>query len=415
MSAPKPVKTPLVDKDIDLINADELRYLLTLRYYPKGTTLLPKLTWRDFLPYPGIENGLQPILEGTIKSVIDYRKPEKVGIAISGGVDSTSVLALTRKLYPELDIKTLCITFGDDEREAKDAERIAEMFETDHHNLHVENPIDELPRQIAVLRVPRWNAYTYYIFEHFGRSKVDILLTGDGGDELFGGYVFRYRKILDSGINPINPEIYLSTHMMDWVPDQEAMFGSEIKFSWEGIYSVLKEHFRNPLDKLGQTFLADYNGKLLYDFAPTNAAFAKHLKVDTFAPLLSKEVIHVASHLPYNLKYDHRNNVGKIILRRILMENFAYDSAIKPKIGFGLNRAEMWDKTKGNMIPLFENSRCVEMDLIDRDWLRKAVTKAEMESDEIKLRYITKLFMIFALEIWLRLFVTKELKASDYP
>ncbi len=415
MSTPRPIKAPMVEKNASRVNVDELRYLLTLRYYPKGATSLPKLIWKDFLPYPGIENGLQPILEGTIKAVIDYRKSEKVGIAISGGVDSTSVLALTRKLYPKLDIKTLCITFGDDEREARDAERIAEMLDTDHHRLHVENPIEELPKQIAVLGVPRWNAYTYYIFEHFGRSKVDILLTGDGGDELFGGYVFRYKKILDAGINPLSAKAYLNTHVMDWVPDQEAMFGSKIKFTWKGIYSALEEHFKNPLDKLGQAFLADYNGKLLYDFAPTNAAFAKHFKVNTFAPLLSKEIINVASHLPYSMKYDHKNNVGKIILRRILIENFAYESAIKPKIGFGLNRAEMWDKTKGNIIPFFENSRCVEMDLIGRDWLKKAVTKAENESDETKLRYITKLFMIFALEIWLRLFVTKELKASDCP
>jgi asparagine synthase (glutamine-hydrolysing) len=415
MSAPKSDKTSLADIDSGLVNVDELRYLLTLRYYPSGSTRLPKLTWRDFVPYPGIENGLQPILEGTLRSAIDYGKPEKVGMAISGGVDSTSVLALTRKLYPDLDIRTLCITFGDDEREAKDAERIAEMFDTDHQSLHVENPIAELSKQIAVLRVPRWNAYTYYIFEHFGRSKVDMLLTGDGGDELFGGYVFRYKKILELGTDPIDSKSYLSTHMMDWVPDQEAMFGPKIKFTWENIYSALEEHFKNPLDKLGQTFLADYNGKLLYDFAPTNAAFAKHFKVDTFAPLLSKEVINIASHLPYSLKYDHKNNVGKIILRRILIENFAYESAIKPKIGFGLDRAEMWNKTKNNIVPLFENSRCVEMDLIDRDWLRKAIAKAEMESDVTKLRYITKLFMIFALEVWLRLFVTKELKASDYP
>ena len=413
MSTLKSAKTSLAEKDSNMINLDELCYLLTLRYYPKGSTPLPKLTWRDFLPYPGIENGLPPILEGAIKSVVDYRKPQKVGIAISGGVDSTSVLALTRKLYPDMSIKTLCVTFGDDERESRDAENVAETFETDHYSLHVENPISELPKQIAALRVPRWNAYTYYIFEHFGRSRVDMLLTGDGGDELFGGYVFRYKKILDSGIDVLNAKVYLSTHKMDWVPNQETMFGTKIKFKWEDIYSTLEEHFKNPLDKLGQTFLADYNGKLLYDFAPTNTAFAKHFNVNTVAPLLSKEVINVASHLPCNLKYDHKNNVGKIILRRILIENFAYESAIKPKIGFGMNRAEMWDKIKGNIIPLFENSRCVELDLIDSDWLKKAISKAERERDEIRLRYITKLFMILALEVWLRLFVTKELKASD--
>jgi len=413
MSTHKSAKTSLSEKDSHLINLDELCYLLTLRYYPKGSTSLPKLTWRDFLPYPGIENGLPPILEGTIKSVVDYRKPEKVGIAISGGVDSTSVLALTRKLYPELSIKTLCITFGDDERESKDAEQVAEIFGTDHFHLHLENPLSELPKQIAVLGVPRWNAYTYYIFEYFDRCKVDLLLTGDGGDELFGGYVFRYKEILDSCAASLDAKTYVSTHNMDWVSDQAKMFGSKIRFRWEDIYASLSQHFRNPLSALGQTFLADYNGKLLYDFAPTNSTFAKHFKHEMLAPLLNNEVIYAAAHLPYNLKYDHRNNVGKIFLRRVLMENFAYKSATKPKTGFGMDRIEMWQKTKDGIVSAFDEARSVEIGLISKEWLRGAVRKADTEANETRLRYITKLFMILALEIWLRLFVTKEMKASD--
>lgn len=132
-----------------------------------------------------------------------------------------------------------------------------------------------------------------------------------------------------------------------------------------------------------------------------------------FAPLLSNEVIYTAAHLPYHLKYDHKNNMGKIFLRQILMENFAYKSAIKPKIGFGMNRVEMWQKTKDSMKALFDEARCVEMGIIDKAWLAKAQRKADSERDEIRLRYITRLFMILALEVWLRIFVTKEMKASD--
>ncbi|HKZ94873.1 MAG TPA: asparagine synthase C-terminal domain-containing protein [Candidatus Bathyarchaeia archaeon] len=400
-------------EDSSLINLDELRYILTLRYYPKGSTFLPKLTWKDFVPYTGIEAGLQPMIEGAIKSAIDYGNPKKVGIAISGGVDSTSVLALARKLYPRLNIKTLCITFGEDERESQDAEQVSDVFGTHHFHFHIENPLRELPQQIAVLGVPRWNAYTYYIFEYFDRYKVDMLLTGDGGDEMFGGYAFRYKEILDSNARTLDSKAYVNTHKMDWVPDQERMFGSKIKFRWEDIYATLSEHFKNPLSKLGQTFLADYNGKLLYDFAPTNIAFAKHFKQNMFAPLLNNEVIYTAAHLPYHLKYDHKNNVGKIFLRQILMENFAYKSATKPKIGFGMNRIEMWQKTRDSAIGLFDDARCCEMELINKAWLVKAQKQADSGRDGTRLRYVTRLFMILALEVWLRLFVTKELKASD--
>jgi hypothetical protein len=55
----------------------------------------------------------------------------------------------------------------------------------------------------------------------------------------------------------------------------------------------------------------------------------------------------------------------------------------------------------------------VEIGLINRDWLSGAVGKADAEENGTRLRYVTKIFMILALEVWLKLFVTKEMKASD--
>jgi asparagine synthase (glutamine-hydrolysing) len=359
--------------------------------------------------YPGIESAIRPLIEGAIRSAIDFQKPKVVGVAISGGVDSTSVTALTRKLYPELNIKTICVTFGEDVKEATDAQNVAEIFNTDHHHLPIENPIQDLPEMISITKKPRWNAYSYYFFKHI--RPADILLTGDGGDELFGGYVFRYQQIMKE--KTLSPQTYLNTHKMDWVPDQPEMFGGKAKFSWERIYSSISDHFRNPLDKLGQTFLADYNGKLLYDFGPTNGAFAEYFKITAVAPMLSNEVIFTASHLRHNLKYDNKNNVAKILLRQILMENFAYKSAVKPKTGFGMDRFEMWNKNKDLISNLLDKSRSVELGVIRKEWLNKTLRRIDSLEEETKLRYITKMFMILALEVWLRLFVTHEMKPSD--
>jgi asparagine synthase (glutamine-hydrolysing) len=395
------------------MNLDELRAILTLRYYPKGPTLLPKLGWRDFIPYTGIDGVVKPLVEGAIRAAVDYGKPKKVGIAISGGVDSTTVLALTRKLYPELDIKSLCITFGKDVAEATDAQNAADMFETDHFHMNIEGPFQTLPAQIAILKVPRWNAYTYYIFEYFARKKVDMVLTGDGGDENFGGYAFRYKQLLSAPGERLDARLYLDAHKMDWVPDQAKMFGRRINFSWEEIYSYFTEYFSNPLTKLAQVFYADYSGKLLYDFAPTNIGFAKHFGLNAVAPLLNTEVIYTANHLPYEFKYDYKNNIGKVILRQILLGNFAYKAAVKGKIGFGMDRFEMWRTNKERVTSALDKARCVEMELIDKGWLKSAFEKAESGTEELRLRYITRLFAVLALEVWLRLFITKEIKPTD--
>lgn len=413
MKQANPTRAAKPAAEADSMNADELRAILTLRYYPKGPTSLPKLGWRDFIPYSGIDGVIKPLIEGALRAAVDYEKPKTVGIAISGGVDSTTVLALTRKLYPDLTIKSLCITFGKDIGEAADAQNAADMFQTDHFHMNLEGPFQTLPAQVAILRLPRWNAYTYFIFEYFARNKVDMVLTGDGGDENFGGYAFRYKQLLSTPGARLDARTYLDAHKMDWVPDQPKLFGKRIRFSWDEMYSYVAEYFSNPLSKLGQVFLADYSGKLLYDFAPTNTAFAQHFGLNSVAPMLNTEVIYAASHLPYEFKYDPKNNIGKVILRQILLGNFAYKAAVKGKIGFGMDRFEMWDENKARITSMLDKPRCVELDLIAKEWLKSAFDKTKSETEETKLRYITRLFAILALEVWLRLFITKEMKATD--
>jgi len=204
----------------------------------------------------------------------------------------------------------------------------------------VETPFSELEDQVKIVNEPRWNLYPYFLFKEAAKD-CDLILTGDGGDELFGGYVFRYARLLNSG-SEITAKPYLEAHERDWVPDQEKLFA--MPFDWSGIYQVLEPYFANPLPPIGKVFLADYNGKLLYDFTPTNSAFSRHFGVKIAAPFPEPEVLHLATHIPYSLKYDSVNNLGKVVLRQILLENFAYKPATKEKIGWGMDLIESWDK-----------------------------------------------------------------------
>ena len=150
---------------------------------------------------------------------------------------------------------------------------------------------------------------------------------------------------------------------------------------------------------LGKVFLADYNGKLLHDFTPVGACFSKHFGIKAVAPMLEPEVLHTATHIPYNLKYDKRNKLGKIILRQILIENFGYKPATKGKIGWTMDMAEMWDKYVKNMChDVLSSSRIIDLKLINEEWLGKGFKKANGHD----LRYVSKMFGLLALELWLR-------------
>jgi len=378
-----------------MINTEAIRNILTLRYDPHGPTALPKLSWEDFIEYNGISQLVPSLIEGAVKKTVQTYSPHRIGVGISGGVDSTTVLSLLRKCFPNQEINTYCITFGEDEQEAKDAEHAAETYSTNHEHVRIENPFEDLEKQVSIMNEPRWNLYPYYLFSEVSKS-CDILITGDGGDELFGGYVFRYGYFLKNETEPLMRR-YLEAHNRDWVEDQTELFA--FPFDWSSIYNLLKPSFDNPLPLLGKVFLADYNGKLLYDFTKTNAAFSKYFELRVVAPMLEPEVLHVATHIPRNLKYDEKNNVGKLILRQILLENSGYRPAKKEKIGWGMNISWMWDKyVKDMCLELFDFARFIGLRIINKDWLPKGFKKA----DEHDPRYISKMLGLLALELWLK-------------
>ena len=115
-----------------------------------------------------------------------------LGVLLSGGIDSTSVLAALR--YEGVDdVKTFSIGFEDPSfDESRYFRRAASFFETEHHE-EVFAPrklIDILPEVASILDEPLADASIMptYLLSRFTRGSVKVALGGDGGDELFAGY-----------------------------------------------------------------------------------------------------------------------------------------------------------------------------------------------------------------------------------
>lgn len=114
-----------------------------------------------------------------------------LGVFLSGGIDSSAVLAMMSKLSSE-PIKTFSIGFDDNSyNELKYARRVAGIFNT-HHREEVINPdvINWVEKLIYFLDEPLGDTSIFptYLVSRLAREDVKVVLSGDGGDEIFAGY-----------------------------------------------------------------------------------------------------------------------------------------------------------------------------------------------------------------------------------
>ena len=124
-----------------------------------------------------------------------------LGVFLSGGMDSSSLVALMSKMHSGA-IKTFSIGFGDgdDYNELKFARQVAQHFHTDHHE-YVLGPrvVDTIPHLIWHLEEPIADeaALPLYHLSSMAKEHVKVVLVGDGGDETFAGYnrYFVYQQV----------------------------------------------------------------------------------------------------------------------------------------------------------------------------------------------------------------------------
>ena len=402
-----------MDNKNSIINPLSIVNILTLRYDPHLKPNLPIKTWNDFesntesVNIQSIENSIT----NYIKQKLENFDGQKVSIALSAGVDSTLVLSLVRKIKPDIDIQAVSIKFADSVDETGDAAKIADTFNAEHHIINLENYLSELPKAISIIKMPFWDLHWYYVVKK-SQTLSKVLISGDGGDELFGGYTFRYQKFLSLTTESSSPSekiiAYLDCHERDRVPDQEKIFDQKSNFSWESIHHLLLPYFDNKLSRLEQVFLADYNGKLLYNFNPINTTVIKNFDMQLLTPILNDQLLSSTPHIMHSEKYDQISNIGKLPLRSLLKQN-GHDSLVgKQKLGFNVNTINLW-KSHGHALckDFLIDSRVVKDGWINNDWIKK-----HLDNPELNVKYVNKFLGILAFEIWYRLFVTKEMNSN---
>jgi asparagine synthase (glutamine-hydrolysing) len=147
---------------------------------------------------------LQEFMETSVKLRLVSDVP--VGAFLSGGVDSSIVVAIMARLHSG-PLHTFCIGFDSDKDETRYAAEVARLFDTVHHEITCkDSDFEDLDRIIWHLDEPIGDAIILptYLLAKAARQQVKVVLSGEGADEVFGGYLFhktllavcRYKKYI---------------------------------------------------------------------------------------------------------------------------------------------------------------------------------------------------------------------------
>jgi len=160
-------------------------------------------TFRYWQPEFVHSNGHRPPSQGEAIETVRHRFREAVrlrlrsdvpvGAFLSGGIDSTLVVSTIRQLLPNTSFTTFCASFDDEElNEAPYARQIAEHISSDHHEVHFSSAdllgifndlIDHYDEPFADASM-----FPTFAVCRSAREHCKVMLSGDGGDECFGGY-----------------------------------------------------------------------------------------------------------------------------------------------------------------------------------------------------------------------------------
>lgn len=377
---------------------NSIRNILTLRYDPEEVGPISHKNWKDFAPTQSDAAGHKSeeiLYAGIVNHLIDY---DRIAIALSSGVDSSLLLALVRDAYPEKKIVAIHYTgVNNDELEA--TKKLAIQFDAELKILKPAPVIDRIEFMIRMMDSPKWDCYDYVIPFKAKEEKCDILVSGDGADELFAGYTFRYKQFEQiTGGRASWPYVdeqisaYLACHRNDYVTEQEKLFG--FNFNWlADIHPYFTEAFKNPLTLMMKLILSDYNGKLAHNFTVKQDKFSKQFDIPIFSPFLTPEMTNFATHIPFTEKY--RNGIGKLPLRAIC-KRMGINPPIQ-KMGFTHDIKSEWNNFKNKYLITIadKDSLIYKTGMINFHWFIENFAKTEE-------RVINKLVSLHTLEKYLQ-------------
>ncbi len=394
------------------------------------------------------ESQLADKVYETLTNSVKYRmiSDVPVGAFLSGGVDSSAIVALMRQ-NTEKQIKTFTIGFeGEPDYDELDyAEKVANMFDTDHHVKIVkqEDFLESLDTIVDIYDEPQADTTSipiYFLSKLANEQNIKVVLNGDGPDELFAGYnnYLRYLNYYPYFKAFSRLPYHLKTKLEGLL--QNFNNGSPVydildrgvnsqEFYWPGATSIkesqknkiLTENFRNKVgehssywyvEKLKKQYFKfnnnikntsdliewmSYTGYLHADiqkflFRADRLGMAN--SIETRSPFLNIEMVELAMSIPS--KYKIKNKIPKYILKKSLERILPKEVLYREKMGFCVPIKEWASDTIVNYVDNNIQNFSSNYDIFEKQFMQKQINQIRVGNSN----YTNNIWTIYFLMKW---------------
>jgi len=379
------------------------------------------------------DQAVEAVIEDSVLRCLDADVP--VGVFLSGGVDSSLVAALASRHYS--GISAFSLGFAETSHsELPYARRVAEHLGLEHHivEITVDDVIESLPHLVRQYGQPFGDSSSVpsYCVARLAREHVKVCLSGDGGDESFGGYWRMQSGVYAARYGTCIPES-IRKHLVPLLANRLGAVGQ--RWSAMNTLSLLPqgEAYTNAqswYERLGEiaglalqsTLHVDIASlrvggavdrpessvvqRLLYDDFQVQLPDAYLTKVDVAsmaaslevrAPFLDQNILELAWTLPDAAKLNWGRR--KWLLKRIAARHVPPGVIYRPKMGFAMPLSQWFRGKLGGMLEeMLEGSVAFSEGLIQVEPVRKCLLLHRQGSDNS-----TRLWLFLWLELWCRL------------
>ncbi len=398
-----------------------------------GEILSVKHYWQaDFQPdYSKSEEEWLEELDVTLMDSVKQHLVSDVpfGAFLSGGLDSSLVVSYMSRILDQ-PVEAFSIGFQEKQYDETDYAKLAAKTCGAKHHIEIVTPdvLELLPKLVRHYGEPFADSSalpTYYVSK-LARAYVPMVLSGDGGDELFAGYnsYIAWMKILETKPETLNYQYLKKIIIQRLFPDffPKIPNGHNIE-QWLRIMGQYPQHVRGQLwrpeykhifqkrlslftslfEKTSQyppvrkAQFVDINTYLPFDILTKVdvASMANGLEVRT--PLIDLKVMQLAARLPENLTLKKNYNTewsGKYIIKKLLSKYFPVEFIHRPKMGFGVP-VDIWFKQQNihEIVQerLLSQHACIA-EYFNQKYIRKMLTKERSN----------RFWMLLFLEEWLQ-------------